>query len=257
MSTTNLQIALVDLIKNPHSYRQDKEFTQYANSFDLSTSEQSILKEMTKNVFISKFGKDLIDKRYHFGILKHLKHTRKLVDPGMLRNFLQEKFEPLFKKVKEKELFQTLYDYLSYADHGIEAYGISPLAIDVMRYENLEFQINASDKYKDLWQVPKNSKLNPNTSFLIGDFSFDVLEAIEKLPAEAAKTPVEMAEDFSKNTIILFVRRAVSQNEEVYLSEQFEIDENVANFLNSQLAGEWDKPLPEFHSDLVELGVCL
>ena len=252
MSTAQLQLALVELIKSPDAHRGE-EIDTFLDNYNLTESEKWQVRGLCGNPTIAKFGRDLREKRYGFGILKSLQFTKKIVDHDRFRKLMFDRFEPLHAEVKEKKIFGAFVKYIHANPEVAEEYGITSLIRDIITYEYNQFVINADDMYKQDWSVPQDSLLNPDCPIIVSNYDNKVMEAIAAIDCECGLTDLEA---FKGATKILFLKRVTNVEEEEHVCEQFEIDQSMSNFLTAQLAGESIQDLPDFYGDLVEVGLC-
>jgi hypothetical protein len=254
MSTAALQSAIVELIRSPDSYR-GKKLTEFLDRFDLTDKEKWRVRAAAGDHNLKKFGKDQRKKRFTLSVRNVLPWTIKRLGLKIAAEEIYFKhFEPEHPGLGVTELGHKYADFLLEHPELFDKYELPEFSKDLLKYEINEFTVNHND-IQNNWTVPEGSLLSPKAPFKIVDLEWDIVSYIEEVKASGKDIITSFVPEKRPVTLLL-VKVPKPDEYEVYLSEQFEIDASLKDFLLSQLEGKSDAPLPECYNDLVELGLC-
>lgn len=253
MSTLDFQKALVQLVKLPDHFREN-DFQNFLSTFDLTQREKDQLNFLIKEKFLASFAKKERNNRFALNAGIIYKNLFKFLDRNIVKKIYTEEFEPVTvgntKDIKVSTIAKEFKNFL--IEHSfLETNSLDKNFLeDVIEYDFCEFQIYGG-RIDQSWHIKANSLLNPKTPFIIKDFRYDLLPYIELFDNSQNKNIPAPKE---KETTLLFMR---SKNDEGEAMEQFEIDDNLKQFLASQLKGEYSKDLPDCYQDLIDLELCV
>lgn len=257
MSTSQLQAALVSLIRYPELNR-DERLDEFLARFELTPKEEGQVRALAASYHVKKFGRDQRATRFDLSVKGALPLTGRVVGyKKMARDIYGIRFEPRHEGLAVEEMAQTFARFfIANAETFVRELELPPFAGDLARYELAEYWIKGPTA-RDDWKLPQGSLLRPDTPLRIEELGHDMVsfvERVRKLDDESITRAVPERRD----TIVLFARVPNTRNPEAFFSKQFEIDATLRDFLRSEMnaATLGSTPLPPCFADLVELGIC-
>lgn len=257
MSTSHLQNALVKLVRYPELNRGEK-LEPFIAEYDLTEKEQWQLRSLASSYYVAKFGRDQRATRFDLNARGILPLTGSVVGYRLMaRDIYGIRFEPNHEGLAVGELS------IAFAQFFIDK--AAPLALelglpdyigDLAKYEFTEYRIKGPTAPMQ-WKVSETSLLLPTVPLALAEFQYDMVELVERLKKTEEANRKSLLAD-RKPTIVLFARIPNPQDPGAFTASQFEIDENLRDFLLAQMS---EPPashfsLPPCYEDLVSLGIC-
>lgn len=253
MSASQVQTAILQLVYLPEQFR-GSQLDQFLGKFDLTEEEKWQVRAVAASPLVTKFGKDQREKRILYNVKKFLPNTFLAAGEGQkIENFFAKYYEPSPEShVDDTETCRAFVEFCVKNQDKFFESGLSTLLLDLMQVEYFDSALKIGERYFD-WKVPDTSLLNPEAFFEILELRHDVPEFLEKIDGmDKELIPQTQA---TERPVLLLMVRTPSENPENMIIDQFEIDESLKTFLESQKLGE-SSPKPECFEELVDLGLC-
>ncbi len=254
MSLQQYQLALINLVRLPDANRGEN-FDGFLNKFELSTSEKKSLHELVESKYVKKFGTEQRSKRFGFSIKKNMRWTNKIVKECVVDEIIYHLFEPEHKYISEVEHYPKFVEFLEENREAFSEKYFPDFIFDLIKYEQVEFSLMAEDQFKKKVDTSDKPLINPNCHYRVVSFKHDILSMVDHLKEDETNESL-LGPHMDKPTTILFLKTLENIKEEQCLNQQFEIDEKVANFIESCESNSVQE-LPDFFDDLVSIGLCV
>ena len=257
MSTSQLQNALVNLVRYPELNRGEK-LEEFLARYDLTEKEQWQVRSLASSYYVAKFGRDQRATRFDLNARGILPLTGSVVGYRLMaRDIYGIRFEPNHEGLAVGELS------IAFAQFFIESAGslASELDLpdyigDLAKYEFAEYRIKGPSASLG-WKPSERSLLRADVPLVLTEFQHDMVELVERLKkTDEDKRKSIIAE--KKPTIVLFTRFPKREEPGTFTATQFEIDETLKDFLLGQMSetAAQNACLPPCYGDLVALVIC-
>ena len=266
MSTLEFQKALVQLVKMPANNR-GAELESFLAEFDLTQSEQWQLRSLSVSPFLKSFATLQRKKRFGSNVMEVFPMGMRLMGQELSLSIYYDHFEPKHIATPEETKPEEFIRFMRQYTKGISEQPWSECISDILEYEYCEYKLLGGHTAK-IWSPNIDSVLSPDAPFLMRNFNFDIIPFFEEVremdeveaQKEKDRRDSEQLQEIKflpekRDCSILFMKSELEEGEEEL--EQFEIEIDLVNFLESQLSATPKLPdhEPAFYNDLFEAGL--
>ncbi len=257
MSAEQVQAAMVNLIRYPEMNR-GTQLDAFLQQYDLSASEVWKVRSLATSYYVAKYGRDQRSARFDISIKGTLPVSVKVAGARkMARDIYGGKFEPFHENMPVAEISRAFAKFfLENSEKLCQEFELPAFLPDLVRFEMTEHFIRGPLAVP-AWKVPAGSLLRPDAPNAVIKLQYDIQPFLEKARIVKDEEVKTMSPE-KKAVIVFFARVPKAQQEDIFRLHQFEIDDELALFLELEQKDDpgRDRKLPPCFADLVDLGIC-
>lgn len=258
MSTQQLQSAIISLVRYPDLNRAEK-IEEFLCGYDLTESERWQVRSLAISPYVSRFGQEQRIKRFNNYVRPAMPVATKLMGKSVaIDEIFCRRFEPAHPWMPVDSLAAAFHDFfLASLDTLRRELSLPEFLGDMVRYEFAEYAV-VTYHLEAKWRISPRSLLQPGAIFQIVELDHDLAAYVDAGRDLEREELLKLARPQRRQTLMLFVRSPKGDGSGTSLLSQFEIDDELRVFLQSQLLDEIGAGIgpPACYGDLVELGLC-